>query len=102
MCFLARPDPPKQNRRKGLSNRATAAMFVATTINFLLTSFVTGTQVAMFIVSIRKVLTLSVDDPLSEKLELVKKMVWNLDIAIDWVGNTPVSTNLSPPGGPGN
>ena len=67
-------------------------MFVATTVNFLLCSLVIGTQVAIFVVSIRTALILDVDHPLSEKLELVKRVVWNLDIALDWAGNTPVST----------
>jgi len=92
--LLARPDPSKPDRRKGFSNRPTAAVFVATVINFVLFSLVTGTQVAIFVVSIRKALILDIDYPLSEKLEVVKKVVWNLDIVIDWAGNTPVSTNL--------
>jgi len=70
-------------------------MFVATVINFLLSSLVTGTQVAIFVVSIRKALIVDVDYSLSEKLELVKKAVWNLDVTIDWAGNIPVSIDLS-------
>jgi len=69
-------------------------MFVATAINFLLTSLVIGTEVSMFIVSIRKALILDTDYLLSEKLELVKNVMWKLDIAIEWTGSIPVSTNL--------
>ena len=69
-------------------------MFAATAINFILSSLVTGTQVAIFIAPIRKALILDVDYPLLEKLELAK-VVWNLDIAIGWVGSTTVSTSLS-------
>ena len=72
-------------------------MFAATAINFLLSSVVTGTQVAVFIGTIRKVLILDTDYPLSGKLELVKKVVWNLDIVIDWAGTISVSTNLPRP-----
>ena len=71
-------------------------MFVATVINFVLSSLDTGAQVAGFVVSIRKGLTLDIDFPLSEKLELVRRAVWRLDIAIDWAENIPVSTNLNP------
>ena len=73
-------------------------MFVATAINFLLSTLVTGAEVAIFIVSIRKALILDIDYPLSVKLGLVKKVVWNLAIVIDWAGTmTSVSTNLSLP-----
>jgi len=91
--YLSKTDPPKPDRRKGFSNRTTAVMFVATAINFLLTSLVIGTEVSMFIVSVRKALILDTDFLLSEKLELVKKVVWKLDIAIEWTGSIPVSTN---------
>ena len=92
--FSSRADAPKLDRRRGFSNGATAAMFIATTINFLLCSLVTGTQVALFVASTRTALILNIDYPLSEKLELVKKVVWNLDIALDWAGSTPVSTTV--------
>lgn len=58
-------------------------MFVATAINFLLCSLVTGTQVAIIVLSIRTTLVLDIDYPLSEKLELVNKVAWNLDIVLD-------------------
>ena len=70
-------------------------MFVATAINFLLSTLVTGAEVSIFIVSIRKALILDIDYPLSVKLGLVKKVVWNLDIVIDWTGTmTSVGANL--------
>ena len=67
-------------------------MFVATTINFLASSVVTGIQVTIFSGAIRKALILDVDYPLSEKLELVTKVVWNFDIVVDWAGTISVST----------
>ena len=67
-------------------------MFVAIAI---LSSLVTGTQVAIFVLSIRNALILDIDDPLSEKLELVKKAVWNLYIIVDWTGNIAVSMIVS-------
>ena len=67
-------------------------MFVATTINFLASSVVTGIQVTIFSGAIRKALILDVDYPLSEKLELLNKVAWNLDIAVDWTGTISVST----------
>ena len=92
-CFLARPDPPKFHRRRGFSNRATAAMFVGTVINFLLFSLSTGTETAMFIVSIRRALILDIEYPLSEKQELVG--LPNPIIAQLWSANLPVSNKLS-------
>ena len=93
--FLARPDPLRFHRRRGLFNRATAAMFVVTVINFLLTSFGIGTTVATFILSFRKALTPDVEYPLSEKRELVDKALQNLSIADVWSASLPVSSNLS-------
>ena len=72
-------------------------MFIATAINFLLTSLVVGIEVAIFIATIRKALIVDTDYPLSGKLELVNKVVWKLDIAIEWAGSISVSTNLSLP-----
>ena len=73
-------------------------MFVATAINFLLSSLVTGTQVSVFIGTIQKGLILDIDYPLSEKLGSVSKVVWDLDIVIDWAGTISVSpTSLSLP-----
>ena len=90
--YLARPDPPKPDRRRGFSNRATSAMFVATAINFLVSTVVTGIQVTIFIRAIREALIIDMDYPLSEKLELVTKVVWNFDIVVDWAGTISVST----------
>ena len=69
-----------------------AAIVVATAINFLLSSLVTGTQVTIFVVSIRK--AVDIDYPL-EKLDLVKKAVWNLYLIVDWAANIPVGIVLS-------
>ena len=69
-------------------------MFVAIAINFLLSSLVTGTQVAIFVLSIRQTLIFDIDYPLSEKLELVEKGVGNLNITIGWAGNIAVGINL--------
>jgi len=90
--LLARPDPPRFHRRRGFSSRTTAAVFVVTVINFLLFSLSTGTEIATFIVLIRKALIL---DPLSEKQELLNNVLQNLTIVIFWSANLPVSRNLS-------
>ena len=93
--FLARPDPPRFHRRRGFSNRATAAMFVVTVINFLLFSLAIGTVIATFIVLFRKALTLDNEYPLSEKGELVKNALQNLIIVQFWSSYLSVRTNLS-------
>ena len=93
--FLARPDPPRFHRRRGFPNRATVVMFVVTIINFLLSSLYTGTEVALFILLIRKTLVLDLDYPLSEKPELVNDALQNLNLVHFWSKNLPVSSNLS-------
>ena len=92
---LARPNPPSFHRRRGFSNRATAAMFMMTIINFLLSSLNTGTGVAAFVVFVRKALILDIEYPLSEKPELVNNALQNLNIIIYWTDNLPVSSSLS-------
>ena len=72
-------------------------MFVATAINFLLFSLNTGTQIAAFIVAIRKGIILDIDFPLPEKLPVVNNAIRKLYTVIDWSGNIPVSINLSLP-----
>ena len=85
------------DRRKGFSNRATAAMFGATAINFALSSLDTGSQLAFLIVLIRKALILDMDSPLSEKSELVDEAYWSVPDVIDtWTGSLAVSIILSP------
>ena len=84
---------PKFDRRKGFSKRATAAVFVTTVINFILSSLNTGTQVALFIVFIRKALILDIDIPLSEKPEIINSALQNLNIVANWAANFPVSIN---------
>ena len=91
--FLVRPDTTRFHRRRGFSNRTTAAMFIMTVINFLLSSLHTGTEVVAFTVFIRKAL---IEYPLSEKPELVLDVLQNLNIVIYWSENLPVSSNLSP------
>ena len=69
-------------------------MFIATIINFILSSLNTGIQVALFIVFVRKVLILDIDYPLSEKTELADRAMQNLNTVGFWAGNIPVSINL--------
>ena len=93
--FLARPDPLRLHRRRGFPNRATAAMFVVTVINFLLFSLSAGILVATFIVALRKALTLDIEYPLSEKGELVNNALQNLSIVQFWSAYLPVRSHLS-------
>ena len=86
---------PKLGRRKGFFNRATGAMFAATVINFLLSSLNTAIQVASLVVFIRKALILGVDYPLSEKPELVKNALRNVNLVGFCAGGLPVSIKLS-------
>ena len=72
-------------------------MFVATVVNFLLSSLNTGTHVAVFIMSIRKALILDIDYPLSEKPQLVNNALQTLNVVEFWSGILPVSRNLSMP-----
>ena len=93
--FLARPDPQKFDRRRGFSNRATAAMFIATVVNFIFSSLNTGIEVALFIVVIRKALTLDIDYPLLEKAELINNaLVQGMSIVTVWAQVLPVSIKL--------
>ena len=84
------------DRRRGFSNRMTAVMFVATVVNFILYSLSTGSDVAGFIVFIRKALILDLDYPLSEKPELVNNALRNMNLLTLWATNFPVSIKLSP------
>jgi len=70
-------------------------MFVATVINFLLYSLDTGTQVAGFIVFVRKTLILDIDYPLAEKRESVDNALLNMNIVHNWAAYLPVSIKLS-------
>ena len=88
---------PKLDRRKGFSGRATAAMFTATVINFLLSSLYTGSQVATFIISIREALVLDIDYPLSEKPALVNNALRNVNLVTAWSVSLSVSIELLPP-----
>ena len=94
--FLSRPDPSKFDRRRGFSNRAIAAMFIGTIINFLLASLNTGNQVAVVIVFIRKGLMIILDSdyPLLEKPELVTNALRNEVMVGFWAETFPVGTKL--------
>ena len=70
----------------------TAVVFVTTVINFILSSLNTGTLVAGFIVSVRKVLILDIDHPLLEK---VNNAPWSVTAVCLWAENLPVSIKLS-------
>ena len=74
-------------------------MFVATVVNFLVSSVTTGNEVAYFIVFIRKALILDIDHPLSEKRELVNRdrALQNMITVNFWASNIPVSIKLSLP-----
>jgi len=69
-------------------------MFVATIINFLLSSLCFGSQVAAFIVPIREALILDIDYPLSEKPELVNDALRNVRIVFYWTVSLSVSIKL--------
>ena len=86
---------PKLDRRKELSNRAAAAMFVTTVMNFILFSLNTGTQVAVFITSIRKALVLDIDYPLSVKPDMVSGALPNMSTVANWAISLAVSVELS-------
>ena len=91
--FLARPDPRNFDRRRGFSNRATAAMFAVTVINFIIFSLGIGTQVAIVIVAIRKALILNIDFlPFSEMPD--KALLQSMDIVGIWAEDLPVSAKL--------
>ena len=93
--LTTRPDHPKFDRRRGFSHRATAPMVVATVVNFLLSTLNTGSQVATFIMFIRKGLILDIDYLLSEKQELVNNASRNTNIVGLWAQTIPVSGKLS-------
>ena len=80
------------DRRKGFPNRATAVMFIMTVVNFLLSNLRTGSEVAGFIMSIRK---MDISYPLSEKSELVNSALRNFNIVGFWATDLPVSLKSS-------
>ena len=85
----------KLDRRKGFSNRATAAVFAATVINFILSSVNTGITISGFIIYIRTALLLNIDYPLLEKPELAGNAPHYLAIVSLWAVYFPVSIKLS-------
>ena len=95
MSLISQP-APKLDRRKGFSNRAKAAIFAATVINFLLSSLNTGSIVALIIVFLRKALILDIY-PLSEKRNFVGNALRNVNIVTYWARSFPVSIHLSFP-----
>ena len=88
---------PKLDRRRGLSNRATTAMFAATVINFLLSSLNTGNIVALFIVFIQKGLKIipNNDYPIADRAELLNSALRIVNIIGLWASIFPVSIKLS-------
>ena len=70
-------------------------MFLATTINFLVSSLNTGNSIALFIVFIRKALVLNIDYPLPERQELVNNALRNVNLVAIWASSLPVSGKLS-------
>ena len=72
-------------------------MFVATIINFLLSTLNVGSQIATVIVFIRKTLmiTLDIDYPLSEKPELINNALRKAYLVNLWASTFPVSIKLS-------
>ena len=71
---------PKLDRRKGFSNRATAAVFVATVINFLLSSLNIGIGVAISIIDIQK----GEYYPSSSQIGSINKATRNFTILSIW------------------
>ena len=68
-------------------------MFVATVIDFLLSSLNTGTSVSLFIVFIQKALVLDIDYSLPEKREFINNVLRNANLVTLWVTTLPVSIN---------
>ena len=69
-------------------------MFIATVINFLLSSLDTGNQVAWYIMFVRKALVLDINYPLLEKPELVTNALRNEIMVGFWAETFPVGTKL--------
>jgi len=72
----------------------TAAMFVATAVNFLFFSLTIGNKITGFIIFVRKALILDIDYPLSEKRVLVNNAMRSVNIVADWATVFPVSIKL--------
>ena len=70
-------------------------MFVATVINFILSSLGTGSRVAIFIVYIRKALIVDIDYPLSEEPELLTNALRNVTMLSSWAEYIGVSIKPS-------
>ena len=66
-------------------------MFAATVVNFLLSSLETGTEVALFIVLIRKALVVDINYPLVERADLIGNALQSVSIIGLWAGYLPVS-----------
>ena len=89
---------PKLDSRKGFPNRATAFLFVATVINFLLFSLSIGVQVYELNMFFREPLILDIGYPLSEARleELFNNTLRNVNLISFWAGALPVSVKLPP------
>ena len=97
---LPRLDAQISHRRRGFSKRATAAMFVTTIVNLLLFSLNTGTQLAIFVMVVRKPLDVDIDSPLSDigvpMPGSVNRVSQNMILVTLWASYLPVSIKLSP------
>ena len=82
--ILSGPDPSKFDRQRGFSNRPTAVMFVATAINFTLSSLSAGSAVAQSIAFMRNALILNIDYPLPEKPPLVNEALRTANLLGLW------------------
>ena len=91
---MARPDLPEFYRRRGFSNRVSAAMFGVTVINFLLFTLTVGIETAIFTVLIRKALILDIEYPLSKKRGSINNALQDLKIVSFWTRGLPVSSNM--------
>ena len=69
-------------------------MFIATVINFLLSSLKTGPVVAFFTALIRKALILDINYLLSEDGELINDASRNVNIVHSWASTLPVSMSV--------
>ena len=69
-------------------------MFGATVINFLLSSLYTGSQVATVIVYIRKLFTLDINYPVSERPKLLGHALRDTRILWNWAAYLAVSIKL--------
>jgi len=80
-------------RRRGLSSRATVAMFAISGLSFLLATLYVGAVITAFVPVIRKTLVDNIDEPLSVRLTLAHDAAKGYNIMMKWSINLPVSRN---------